>query len=106
MGESSPLPCPETINFAEMIVVGEMSHFSLSSRDNGLLSSFGSPQDCFWTSLHPFISLISHSTFFGKFVALHQDFLLSHLDESAITGRVFIVAKLGMRGIFSVFLIK
>lgn len=73
-----------------------MSRFSLSSRNNGLLSSFGSPQDCFWTSLHPFISLVSQSRFFGKF----EDFLLSHLDESAITGRVFIVAESGMRGIF------
>lgn len=28
---------------------------------------------------------IAHSTFFGHFVALHQDYLLSHLDASTET---------------------
>lgn len=65
-----------------MIVLYNISRLYWSSRDNGLLPSFGNPQDCLWTGLYPFFlhllviySLVIVLLCIWAFLLSHQNWL-------------------------------
>lgn len=89
-----------------------MFHFSLSSRDNGLLSSIGSPQDCLWTRLYPFgfpflsptLQTVHSLTILLLYISIFC--LVIWMNQQRTAKRVYFVAKLGMRRVCCAHLIK